>query len=76
MPEKHKSCESHCCARHGCKYGHEDCPVVMMRLEQLYPCEYCPDLSEIQDQMNYWANEMTFWKVLQEQKEKREKDVR
>ncbi|WP_081235193.1 MULTISPECIES: hypothetical protein [Pseudomonas] len=33
--------ESHCCARHGCKYGDDDCPVVQGRVEQLYPCEDC-----------------------------------
>lgn len=23
----HSACPTHCCKRHGCKYGHTDCPV-------------------------------------------------
>lgn len=33
--------ESHCCIRHGCKYGEEDCPVVSGEIKQLYDCEAC-----------------------------------
>ena len=40
---KHKSCQSHCCEKHGCKYGHEDCPVVLGEVEQDHPCEACHD---------------------------------
>ena len=32
---------SHCCARHGCKYGDHDCPVVSGQVEQMYLCEEC-----------------------------------
>jgi hypothetical protein len=35
------SCKSHCCVKHGCKYGRERCPVVNKREKQLYPCEFC-----------------------------------
>lgn len=31
----------HCCNRHGCKYGDEDCPVALGKLAQDYPCEFC-----------------------------------
>jgi hypothetical protein len=41
MNEIRRSCETHCCARHGCKYGHEDCPVVGGEIRQAYPCEQC-----------------------------------
>ena len=34
---------THCCKRHGCKYGDKDCPVANGRLEQQYPCESCDD---------------------------------
>ncbi|MEG9650759.1 hypothetical protein ACTO5A_22940 [Pseudomonas aeruginosa] len=34
---------AHCCARHGCKYGDDDCPVVVGTVEQLYQCEECSD---------------------------------
>lgn len=33
----------HCCVYHGCKYGDEDCPVVLELEEQKYPCETCSD---------------------------------
>lgn len=34
---------THCCRRHGCKYGDPDCPVVFNRVKQEYPCEDCGD---------------------------------
>jgi len=33
--------ESHCCKFHGCKYGDEDCPVVLQLVEVKYSCEDC-----------------------------------
>lgn len=38
---KHRSCATHCCKNHGCKYGHEDCPVSNGEVAQEYLCEYC-----------------------------------
>ena len=32
---------SHCCKWHGCKYGDEDCPMVLGKIKQLYLCEDC-----------------------------------
>lgn len=32
---------THCCTKHGCKYGREDCPVVKGRIDQSGPCEQC-----------------------------------
>ena len=32
---------THCCKRHGCKYGYTDCPVEIGLIEQDYPCEDC-----------------------------------
>lgn len=32
---------AHCCIRHGCKYGEEDCPVATGKHKQTYPCEIC-----------------------------------
>lgn len=32
---------THCCARHGCKYGDADCPVERGRIVQDYLCESC-----------------------------------
>jgi antitoxin component of MazEF toxin-antitoxin module len=31
----------HCCKRHGCKYGEDDCPVVKGRVVQDGPCHDC-----------------------------------
>jgi len=30
---------AHCCRKHGCKYGNDDCPVVSGAVKQLYSCE-------------------------------------
>jgi hypothetical protein len=40
---------SHCCIRHGCKYGDPHCPVAKTReVEQEYDCEQCDDDAEAQ----------------------------
>lgn len=31
--------ETHCCVKHGCKYGYKDCPVELDLIKQRYPCE-------------------------------------
>jgi hypothetical protein len=33
--------EAHCCLKHGCKYGYDNCPVVLDKVKQLYKCEDC-----------------------------------
>ena len=33
--------QSHCCKKHGCKYGNENCPVENGSIEQDTPCERC-----------------------------------
>lgn len=33
--------KSHCCLIHGCKYNDDDCPVVLCKVEQDFPCEDC-----------------------------------
>lgn len=43
LPDKHRSCSTHCCLLHGCKYGHPDCPVTTREVAQEYPCEHCPE---------------------------------
>lgn len=37
---------THCCMRHLCKYGDEDCPVATGSHEQEGPCELCCGESE------------------------------
>lgn len=36
--------DSHCCPKHGCKYGDSDCPVELGR-EPGLSCEYCDELA-------------------------------
>ena len=39
--------ETHCCKRHGCKYGeHDNCPVTLELVEQAYGCETGSDFNE------------------------------
>jgi len=44
---------THCCSRHGCKYGYldRDCPVELGTHKQEYPCEMCDE--EEQDEERY-----------------------
>jgi len=32
---------THCCDRHGCKYGDKKCPVELGTVLQVYPCIDC-----------------------------------
>lgn len=75
MPEKeYKSCPSHCCARHGCKYGYEECPVETEKVEQDGPCEFCLSIDDIRQFLDYYQGEFIWWGILQERKQKREKE--
>jgi hypothetical protein len=40
---EYRSCQSHCCRRHGCKYAEPNCPVTKGRVTQDHPCEQCTD---------------------------------
>jgi len=47
--------ETHCCKRHGCKYGeHSNCPVTLGLIKQAYGCETGSDFQE-----DCFAEEMT-----------------
>jgi hypothetical protein len=45
--DRHGACPTHCCPVHGCKYMHDDCPVVSGAVQPVYPrnngCESCAD---------------------------------
>lgn len=30
---------THCCTKHGCKYGYKDCPVELDLIKQRYACQ-------------------------------------
>lgn len=56
--------QSHCCARHGCKYGKEDCAVETGQVEQSYPCEQChsskhlkKEIAQLQEELA-WAEKL------------------
>jgi hypothetical protein len=34
---------AHCCHKHGCKYGAVVCPVENGAVKQEFPCEYCDE---------------------------------
>ena len=36
--------QTHCCSKHGCKYGHYDCPVMLDLIKQSCPCEWCNEI--------------------------------
>lgn len=40
MSEKDVHTE-HCCLKHGCKYGDDDCTVTTGQKAQSFECEYC-----------------------------------
>jgi len=44
IPKEHWGVhETHCCLKHGCKYGNPKCPVETGKTKQKYPCEYCSE---------------------------------
>jgi hypothetical protein len=48
---------SHCCAKHGCKYGNAECPVVLGTHKQEFPCEDCEmEAEQLKEQADYLAN--------------------
>jgi hypothetical protein len=56
----HVSCASHCCQVHGCKYGHDDCPVATKQIMGVTgDCETCgltksgyyDGLAELEDEL-------------------------
>jgi hypothetical protein len=39
--EKYGVHRTHCCVKHGCKYGNPKCPVELGLIVQDHPCENC-----------------------------------
>lgn len=39
--KNYRSCPSHCCKNHGCKYGYDDCPITTGEIVQETLCEQC-----------------------------------
>lgn len=57
--------ESHCCKRHGCKYGDKDCPVVSGEAMQDYSCEIGSDFGQ-----DCFENEPNAEEILKQETEK------
>ena len=60
---------THCCVRHGCKYGDKDCPVENGYVDQQYDCEDCDndkkdairELLEIGFKRTKYDNKLFVW---------------
>lgn len=56
---------SHCCARHGCKYGDgKYCVVEQKTHKQEYPCEQCVDIDEAEAEIKSLQEEIEFVRSL------------
>jgi len=51
--------QSHCCAKHGCKYGDEDCPIVNGDVKQFYYCETCHLILNQESDYSFNFNDMS-----------------
>lgn len=48
---------THCCKRHGCKYGDANCPIENGTVVQDYPCESCGnDTDKLEDYIETFAS--------------------
>lgn len=45
-----KHCRTHCCVLHGCKYGHDYCPVENGTEVQEYTCPQCESPKSCREQ--------------------------
>lgn len=45
---------THCCARHGCKYGDPFCTVILNLVPQEYPCEDCPNEDDLREAFRHY----------------------
>jgi len=65
----------HCCKKHGCKYGDEDCPVAYGDAEQYYPCQDCDDYyDDYLDEEREAKISMYIEQIMKERKEVHEKE--
>lgn len=57
---------THCCIRHGCKYGDKDCPVVSGEIKQEYLCEWCgeEEINSLEELAESMIDYKTMWKTL------------
>jgi hypothetical protein len=55
----------HCCARHGCKYRNEDCPVEKGTHEQTQACESCTSSATLEARIKSLQKELAWSKGLE-----------
>lgn len=56
---------THCCERHGCKYGEDEtCPVVQKKNNQEYPCEDCQNPWDLREKIAALKEELTWTEEL------------
>lgn len=67
---EHKSCPSHCCTLHGCKYGYDDCPVVLGTVEQENYCEFDQSLKDLQESQKWLDKQFEHWSKINDRKTK------
>ena len=56
---------SHCCAKHGCKYGDSDCPVEAGTQEQTQACESCTSVKTLEERIKYLQKELEWSRGLE-----------
>ena len=65
--DRHGACPTHCCPIHGCKYMHDDCPVVSGAVKPVYPrnngCESCAEDALAQEPVAYIHRQGNHWEV-------------
>lgn len=66
--------ETHCCSKHGCKYGGDNCPVELNLIKQKFPCESCEDMYLTNDPKYLGIPNISF--SLTKEDDKREPDFR
>jgi hypothetical protein len=57
--------ETHCCNRHGCKYGNEKCPVADSVIEQEGGCPSCEPTNAIQKEIAELQEELAWSQKLE-----------
>lgn len=57
--------ETHCCKRHGCKYGYGVCPVADGATVQRYACEYCVSVRSLETKIANLQEELEWSKTLE-----------
>lgn len=68
-PNNYRSCSSHCCVLHGCKYGYKGCPVVNRQIIQKYHCEECDTSFDMSCGHEVTINEKQFNQIISNEEE-------